>query len=72
MQDFFNEVLTVKSYRHAVKLDGDVSKIETEVIRPVLPQINQITGQENNARYLAYLLKYKIMMNLLNADNFKN
>lgn len=35
-----------------------VSRIEDEVVRPIIDRINRVTGQENNARYMAYALEY--------------
>lgn len=29
----------------------------TEIIEPILPEINQKLGQENNAKYIAYVLE---------------
>ena len=31
-----------------------------EVVRPALPSINEKTGQDNDARYLAYALEYAL------------
>lgn len=37
-----------------------VSRIEDEITKPALPHINQVTGQENDARYWAYLLVHTL------------
>lgn len=29
-----------------------------EIIEPILPRINEKTGQENDAKYFAYMLEY--------------
>lgn len=36
-------------------------EIETKLIRPNLEEINKLTGQENNARYLAYMVQFILM-----------
>lgn len=33
----------------------------TEIVEPVLPRINKTTGQENDARYLAYMLEFVVL-----------
>lgn len=33
-------------------------RLATEIIAPAMPRINQSTGQENDARYLAYAIEY--------------
>lgn len=45
------------------KSNGNVALIDTlenEIVVPVLPRINQSTGQDNDARYLAYMLEHII------------
>lgn len=37
-----------------------VSRIEDEITKPALQHINQVTGQENDARYWAYLLVHTL------------
>lgn len=32
------------------------SRCASEIVEPVLPRINRATGQENDARYLAYAI----------------
>lgn len=39
---------------------GVVDRIETEVIKPALADINRKLGQENDSRYLAYMVVYAI------------
>ena len=36
-------------------------RCDTEVVAPVLQRINKVTGQQNDSRYLAYLLQSVFM-----------
>lgn len=38
-----------------------VSRVDLEVITPALPRINAVTGQENDARFLAYMVLVAIV-----------
>jgi len=48
-------ILTVAEIRLALDLT-EVKEIEEQIIRPALARINEKTGQENDARYLAYFV----------------
>jgi hypothetical protein len=35
-------------------------RVVEEIVRPIMPRINRATGQENDERYMGYLLEYVI------------
>jgi hypothetical protein len=37
-----------------------ITRLANEITIPALPRINDKTGQENDARYFAYLLEYAL------------
>lgn len=60
--DIFNVDELTKAIRILADEHANPSKahkrIVAEVVQPVIDRINQDTGQECDARYLAYLLEY--------------
>lgn len=60
------ELFTPAELNHAIKLfctykSGALHQhLLREVIEPALPRINQVTGQENDARYWAYALEHAL------------
>jgi hypothetical protein len=40
---------------------GAVSELRARVVEPAMAQINEFTGQENDARYFAYALYYALL-----------
>lgn len=56
----------VEIYRPTNGGSAAIDRMVSEVILPVLPRINALTGQENDARYLAYAVEAVIM--ILNPD----
>lgn len=61
------QILTQKEMEKALKLYKEcethqfASRCATEIIAPVISRINRDSGQENDARYLAYCIEYAIM-----------
>lgn len=60
-----DQILTEPEIERAAQLYSRLSgtnkfvpAIEAELIVPNLPRINKALGQENDARYLAYLVEY--------------
>ena len=37
------------------------NRVTEEVVRPIIPRINQVTGQGNDARYWAYVLIHALI-----------
>ncbi len=60
------DFLTPKEIDEAAKLYADCRKVgatfavlcERQIITPVLDRINEALGQENDARFLAYMVEY--------------
>lgn len=48
--DIFDEA------EHDVLLD----RLENEIVKPAMPKINKVTGQENDSRYMTYALLFAI------------
>ena len=59
-QPTFNllEVFSVNELRSAKK--RSVNELERDFVRPKIAEINRITGQENDSRYLAYAMHYAL------------
>jgi hypothetical protein len=59
-----SDFLTVEEVVKAIKMYRDAKegtfarKCAKEIITPVLPRINKMLGQKNNALYLAYMVEY--------------
>lgn len=60
------ELFTEEELKAALKLyrkyqHGEFhERIVKEIVEPALPRINQVTGQENDARYWGYALEYAL------------
>jgi hypothetical protein len=39
---------------------GRRSELESDIVKPIMARINAVTGQENDSRYMAYVLEYAI------------
>lgn len=50
------DIFTQDEVRRAQSMSVD--EIEEKIISKIIPRIDQVTGQENNARYMAYRLHY--------------
>lgn len=50
------DLFTKDEVRRAQSMSVD--EIEEKIISKIMPRIDQVTGQENNARYMAYRLHY--------------
>ena len=48
----------INEHQHGEVRLNDV--LVEKVVREALPEINRVTGQENNEKYFAYLLEYGI------------
>jgi hypothetical protein len=61
------DFLTQDEQERAIKLHNEASpgsfarRCADEIITPVLPRINKKLGQENDAKYLAYVVEYAIV-----------
>ncbi len=61
------QILTKEEMEQALKLYKEcetynfASRCAKEIIAPVISRINRDSGQENDARYLAYCVEYAIM-----------
>jgi len=53
------DFLTHDEIAEAVRL-GDHAKILDQIVAPNLKRINAALGQENDARYLAYVIEYAV------------
>lgn len=56
LKDFLTETETQK----CVELYPDIDAIENQIIKPNIDRINRKLNQENNTRYLAYMVMYAI------------
>lgn len=54
-----NQFLTDAEIAQAIAL-GNAADIDAQIITPNLARINAALGQENDARYLAYLVEFVI------------
>lgn len=60
-------ILTKEEVLQAAQLYEQVARSEfaercaAEIIRPAIERINKVTGQENDAKYLAYCVEYALM-----------
>jgi len=54
-QQLFDAVLTDSDFEKALKL-RDATRIAKQVITPRMSKINELTGQDNDAKFLAYAL----------------
>lgn len=59
------DIFTDADIKRAYALDLDPGAIERVIVRPLMDKINEVTGQENHARYWAYALIYALNQ----ADN---
>lgn len=61
------QILTTTEMKEALRLYKRceshlfADRCAAEIISPVLERINKITGQENDARYLAYAVQHSIL-----------
>lgn len=61
------QILTQEEMERALKLYKNcethqfASRCAIEIISPVISRINRDSGQENDARYLAYCIEYSIL-----------
>ena len=61
------QILTQKEMKEAIKLYENcetgqfAERCAAEIIRPALDRIIEATGQENDAKYLAYTIEYALM-----------
>lgn len=63
------DIFSCTDIEKACDLEGDIDEIVAQVIEPNLQSINELTGQENDARYLAYSL-VNVIDNGLNLNDF--
>jgi len=54
-EHLFDAVLTDSDFEKALKL-RDATRIAKQVITPRMSKFNELTGQENDAKFLAYAL----------------
>ncbi len=54
------DFVTPEMFELIKEIGADVDRLEREVIRPNLEEINRKLGQENNSRYLAYAVVHAI------------
>jgi hypothetical protein len=51
-------------YRQSLKADASaislIDRLHDEIVAPVMSRINKATGQENDSRYMAYMLQWVI------------
>lgn len=52
--------LAAELYKNLKGTGRFARECEACVVAPALPRINQVTGQENNARYWAYALEHAL------------
>ncbi len=50
------DFMTEKMMAQAIKIGPDVARIEKEVIRPNMAEINRKLGQENDPTFVAYMV----------------
>jgi hypothetical protein len=59
--DLFTKPMISEARKLCFPMRNDrVNVIERDVILPNMDHINKVTGQENDSRYMAYLLNYLI------------
>lgn len=51
----------VQLYKQQSSQSKFIDEVVQAIVKPALPRINRLTGQENDARYLAYALEYAII-----------
>lgn len=60
------ELFTDNEIKAAVKLHAECKpgefnrRVVEQLVRPIMPRINKATGQENDERYIGYMLEFAI------------
>jgi hypothetical protein len=50
----------IAAYKKAKKNDSSVNQALFQIIEPLIPQINRVTSQKNDASYWAYIVEAAI------------
>lgn len=54
------DLFTEEELHEAEAIGSDHARLRDEIVAPAIERINGVTGQENDADYLAYALEYAI------------
>lgn len=63
------DFLTNEEIQKCVDLYPDTDAIENQIIKPNMSRINKRLNQENDSRYLAYMVIYAIGQGAMNSMN---